>query len=68
MLVLIIIGGLLIVGYEAIKHYNAEKYANKKVYGKNTLFIDFIFSNHPILTGIILFIAVALILGAILSL
>ena len=67
MLALIIICGIAVVGYEAIKHFNAENYASQKVYGKKTNFSDFMFSNYPILTGIVIFVAVVLILGAFFS-
>lgn len=68
MLALIIIVGIIVVGYEAVKHFNAENYASQKVYGNKTGFFDFMFSRYPVLTGIIIFVAVVIILGTIFNL
>lgn len=66
MLALIIICGVIAVGYVATKHFNAENYASQKVYGEKTNFSDFMFSNYPILTAIAI-ILVILIIAAIIN-
>lgn len=46
-------------GNEALQEYKAEKYANKAVYGFDTDFFDFMFSNHPVISiGVILLIII----------
>lgn len=64
MLALIIIGVIVAVGYEAIKHFKADNYANQVVNGEKTNFSDFMFSNYPILT-VIAIILVLLIIASI---